>query len=98
MQIRLNTDVTLTNENEGTYTIPKGVYIRDVVSVSACPRNPYLRSIQIEYANGLVSEGEPAHIYQYILLPGNAFSIEEAPGWQAQARRIEERSAKALAA
>lgn len=99
MQIRLNTDINLNNEDGTINTILKGWIIGDVVSVSACPKDPNLRSIQIESApTPTAGESNPEIVYQYLFLPADAFSIEEAPGWQGTARRIEERSREAKAA
>jgi hypothetical protein len=98
MQIRFNTDVTLSNEDGTTNTLLKGWSIVDVVSVSACPKDPNLRSVQIEYGTGPGPDGQPGVTYQYLILPKDAFSIEEAPGWQAYARREEERGKERKAA
>lgn len=91
MQIRFNTDVNLQNEDGTTHTILKGWTIGDVEAVSACPKDPNLRSVQIAYGTGPGPDGQPGVTYQYLILPAEAFSIEEAPGWQAYARREEER-------
>lgn len=92
MQIRFNQDVYLQNEEGGITTITKGTVISDVEAVHAVPKDVNLRSIQIAQEPTKDASGALVGVtYQYLLLPVEVFGIEEAPGWQAYARREEDR-------